>query len=173
MRSDDIAFIGRLAFRIFAFAFLLSLGGCANSELFKGFLSKQQTHALLRWQQPNGNGLTADSYFSRDPSNGVALLIAKESPQPLLEAVLQNGTAAFRGPILGGITWSGPVNTAPKRLAPWAALLTAYAQSPGISDGSQEVHTGTYRAQFEKVNGKLKSLYVVSSDTGDSFFVRF
>lgn len=157
----------------FVAALLISLVGCASPAFFENFQAQHQHRALLRWQQPNGNGLTADSYFSRDAAGGVALVIAKESPQPMLEAVLQNGTLALRGPLIGGFAWTGPVNSAPKPLAPWAALLSAYAQSPAMAEGSQEVHSSAYRAQYVTLNGRLKSLYVVSSDTGDSFVVRF
>ncbi|HEY5792551.1 MAG TPA: hypothetical protein VIS74_04590 [Chthoniobacterales bacterium] len=163
----------RFGFRILLLALAGLIAGCAGPSAFRGFQSIEQRRGILRWQQPNGNGLTAESYFSRGGDGAISLVIGKEGPTPLLEGILQNGTASFRGPLLGGLAWAGPVNAAPKSLAPWAALLSAYAQGATLADGSQEVHTGAYRAQFQKSAGRLTAFYVVCNDTGDSFTVRF
>jgi len=162
---------GRLALVLAVVGF--SLIGCASSPLFQGFQSTEQQRGVMRWQMPNGDGLTAEAYFSRSQDGAIALVIGKEGPTPLLEAVLANGKLAVRGPLLRDASWSGPVNAAPRKLTPWGALLSAYAQTPALPDGSPELHTAAYRAQFQKTAGKLTGLHVVGNDTGDTFTVRF
>lgn len=151
----------------------LALMGCASSTLFQEFRAIDQQRGLLRWQMPGGDGLTAEAYFSRGTDGTVAVVIGKEGPAPLLEAVLANGTLAIRGPLTRDAAWTGPVNAAPRKLAPWGSLLSAYAQAPTLADGSQELHAPAFRAQFQKVTGKLTHLHVVGNDTGDTFTVRF
>jgi len=162
-----------IAFAVLWLATLLAVAGCASSALFQGFQPVEQRRGLLRWQMPNGDGLTAESYFSRSPDGAVALVIGKEGPAPLLEAVLANGTLALRGPLLRDAAWTGPVNAAPRKLAPWGSLLSAYAQAAALPDGAPELHTAAYRARFDQSGGKLTGLYVRCNDTGDAFTVRF
>lgn len=151
----------------------LLLGGCAASPLFQTFQSVEQRRALLRWQMPNGDGLTAEAYFSRGQDGAIAVVIGKEGPAPLLEAVLFEGTLAIRGPLTREAAWTGPVNSAPIRLAPWGALLSAYAQGASLTTDQPELHTAAYRAQFERIDGKLRRFLVQSNDTRDTFTVQF
>lgn len=141
-------------------------------QVASDFQPTAQQAGQIRWSMADGESLIANAWFSDSDDGKSALLIGKESPEPLLEIVADQDEIASRGALVGG-GWAGPRSMLPLRLAGWVALLDAYSAADGMPDGTQEVHTRTFRAQYTKDNDRLKLLTVAPNDTRDSYIVRF
>lgn len=145
--------------------FLVALvSACATTqtlEPFKPVLSQEGTLVWSRGAETFRGRVTAD----RAPNGAARLRFYRETLQVEVRLEPDNrGTA--EGSILPG-AWRGPVRSAPAQLGTWFDLAEAYIASPNIPNGQHEVHGPEYRAAYDKTEGRLRSLSVRNSQSGE------
>lgn len=128
-----------------------------------------QESGRVRWTQPSGDRLVADVHFTRDEGHSAALLVGKEVT--MLRLLRQGDQVRADGRFTRG-GWRGSLADAPRPLSDWVALLQAWEAAGRLSDGRQELHTGTHRVSFEHEGGRLVGFHVVVNASGSEFTVQ-
>ncbi len=144
--------------------------GCSTLNLGSNYHPDTQQLGRIRWEQPSKDRLIADVYFSKDSAGNSALLIGKEAP--VLDLIVDGENVSARGKMVGP-GWSGPRASAPDYVTIWVQLLDAWSTASTLQDGSQEIHTSSYRARYEKQNGRLKAMFVRPTVREDTLTVQF
>lgn len=148
----------------------LVLAGCATKDSTEAYHPIERENGRLQWEQTSGDRLIANGSFSRDAHGQSAVRIGKEIS--ILELRRAGGTLHAQGRMVRA-GWSGEIQQAPRPVLDWAMLLQAWDAAPAMKEGKQELHTGAFRAQYEKQGGKLKTLFVKVNGTESNFTVKF
>ena len=156
----------------FSFFLLLCLvvSGCAPHDFTQAYHPIHREYGRLQWEQASGDRLIANGSFSRDANESSELRIGKDIP--ILELMRTKGTLHAQGRMVRS-GWAGEIQQATSPVLDWAILLQAWDAAPAMKDGKQELHTGAFRAQYEKQGGKLKALFVKVNGAESSFTVKF
>ncbi len=145
---------------------LILLAGCAAMpQASPAFQAVSTEKASMRWQRQS-KVLVCDGYFSR-AANGAARLRLGDTPV-LVDLILSppNQLAAHGSLMRHG--WKGTTQDAPPTLAALGTFLSVYQHAKELPPGEKEIHTMADRIVYSITpNGRMKSLSVLSNDTGE------
>lgn len=147
------------------------LAGCATNDARTSYVPIAQQEARVRWEQANRDRLVSDVVFSRDATDGAALVIGKH--QTYLELFRRGETLRASGR-MARPPYGGAIESAPYPLSDWAMLLEAWQAAQNLhGDGKKEIHTKNFRVSFERSGALLQNMMVAPSGSGSTFIVRF
>jgi hypothetical protein len=104
---------------------------------------------------------------ARSANGAVLVRLYKQSPAPLAEFRLDSKNHFVARGRLAGRGWAGAAPSAPAPFLSWIAFLTAYRESASFGAGSRQLQTAASRVTYTKSDGKLKTLNVSNTETGE------
>ncbi|HET9524234.1 MAG TPA: hypothetical protein VFO90_08375 [Terrimicrobiaceae bacterium] len=140
--------------------------GCSATTDLASFEAASSEKALVRWYR-KGISLLYDGVCARSANGAVLVRLYKQSPAPLAEFRIDPEDYFVARGRLAGRGWAGPAPDAPAKFSSWVAFLKAYRASAGISAGSRQVQTDEMRIVSTKSDGKLRTLNVSNTRTGE------
>jgi hypothetical protein len=144
----------------------LLFASCSATTELANFEAASSERALVRLYR-KGVSLLCDAVCARSANGSVLVRLYKQSPAPLVEFRLNPENDFVARGRLAGRGWEGTILSAPGRFSSWIAFLTAYRESAGFGVGSRQLQTAASRVTYTKSGGKLRTLNVTNTETGE------
>jgi hypothetical protein len=160
-------------FRALLAGVIVGLLGCAVRPASVAWSEPPQvTSGTAMWSTPRGQ-LVGQLVMESDSRGNLRAVFLKDLPAPLIDLAREaSGTLTVRGALVGG-GWRGPEASVPLRLQAWGMLASAWPLAVSAPAGKNSVQSARGWTTVEKPSaGKIASLRVVSSDTGDALVFR-
>jgi hypothetical protein len=159
---------------------------CATVSPWEEFQATEQIPARILWDRGGEERVVTDAVFlqarPRDAGSSaraadgaspgaVALVVGKG--HPLLELHWENGILQARGALVRR-GWRGAIERAPVELADWGWLLQAWMAARAVpGEGNQEIHTGAFRAAWQREGRQLRGFQMQPNARPTRFTVQF
>lgn len=153
-----------LTSRGFGLLFALLLPACTTTRPLEDFKPVMSQEGTLAWSR-GAETLRGRIVAERAPNGAVQLKFFRETL--VAEVRFEPGQMGMAGGTILPAGWRGTVRAAPPQFTTWFEMAEAYMASPNIPNGQHEVHAVDYRAAYDKEDGRLRTLSVRNSQSGE------